>query len=195
MEEKTLEYIINSDDVVTHVSETWDDFAEENGGEGLGERVVGTWLWQHFSGREIKHLFQVLLERVRSEQITVRVPFRCDAPELRRFMFLEVTPQGEGAIRFRSSIQQEEPRPKVHLLEAKRPEASEAFLRMCAWCKRVDVGRGDGDESASGAGGWQEVEVALSELELLTTHPLPRITHGVCRDCRELVLSELAEAG
>jgi len=178
-----FEYVIDAEDVIVQVNESWKRFAHENDGGGLGDEVVGTWLWQHLAGLEVKHLFRVLLDRVREGQKVVRVPFRCDSPELKRHMMLEVTPQVDSGIRFNSWVVSQEHRPSVQLLEAGRETDPDRHLRMCAWCKRIDSGVDD----------WRELEMALSEMGLFHIEPLPRITHGVCRDCRSLVLRELGE--
>ena len=104
MDPDIYEYVIDANDVITNVNDSWESFAEENGSEGLGERVVGSWLWQHLAGVEVKHLFRVLLERVRTTGKVVRVPFRCDAPDLRRHMILEVTPLPDDVVRFSSWV-------------------------------------------------------------------------------------------
>jgi hypothetical protein len=185
MNAERFEYVIDANDVITEVNEAWRSFAEENDGAGLGEAVVGTWLWQHFAGLEVKHLYRVLLDRVREVRKGVTIPFRCDAPDLRRYMMLEVTPQEGNSVRFSSWVEAAEARPRMLLLEAGRPENPDALLRMCAWCKRV----------GSGKEGWQDLEEALVDQELLTRDPLPKITHGVCPDCQAMVMRELEGVG
>ncbi len=185
MIDERFEYVIDANDVITEVNEAWKRFADENDGAGLGDAVVGSWLWQHFAGVEVKHLYRVLLERVRERKKPVTVPFRCDAPELRRNMMLEVTPLEGDGIRFTSWIEEAEARPRIRLLQAGRPESPDRFLRMCAWCKRVGSGSED----------WQDLEEALSEQAVLTLDPLPKITHGVCPDCQAMVMRELEAVG
>jgi hypothetical protein len=210
MDTEVFEYVIDASDVITHVNDAWKVFAEENEASGLGDRVVGSWLWQHLEGVEVKHLFRSLLERVRERRQVVRVPFRCDAPELRRHMMLEVCPLPDDSIQFLSWVVEEADRPKVALLEADRELDPDRLVRMCAWCKRIDAasivpGTPEAVESGSSlvgsetvgtfSGDWQDLETALSELELFHFHPLPRITHGVCPDCRSAVLRDLGEGG
>lgn len=193
MDTEFFEYVIDANDVIVSVNDSWKAFARENGGEGLGERAIGTWLWQHMAGVEVKHLFRALLERVREGRRVVRIPFRCDAPDLRRHMMLEVTPLPADAVRFVSWTQEEEGRPKVHLLEPHHNSPDGPSIRMCAWCKRVEASQGvEGHHWVSeSAGNWREVEDAMAELGLLSRGPLPRITHGVCGDCRTRVIGEL----
>lgn len=181
MRSERFEYVIDANDLITQVNEAWRAFARENDGAGLGDAVVGSWLWQHFAGIEVKHLYRVLLERVRAGRKPVTIPFRCDAPELRRYMMLEIMPLPDNSVRFSSWVEEAEARPRIYLLEAGRPEDPNEFLRMCAWCKRV----GKGED------GWQELEDALTDQEVLMREPLPKITHGVCPECQSMVLREL----
>ena len=83
-----FEYEIDASDVITQVNRHWEEFAEANDAPGLGARVVGTWLWKHFAGMEVKYIYRTLLERVRESGQSVSIPFRCDSPELRRRMSL-----------------------------------------------------------------------------------------------------------
>jgi hypothetical protein len=185
MEPDVVEYAIDANDVITGVNEAWRAFALENSGEELIDGVVGTWLWKHLAGWQVKSLFKILLERVREDQRTVTIPFRCDAPEKRREMMLEVTPAPDWGLRFSSWVEREVGRPALHFLEAGRESDPDHHLTMCAWCKRIDLGRED----------WAELEDAIGKLELFNSTPLPRVTHGVCRDCKAIVLRDLEVGG
>jgi hypothetical protein len=180
-----FEYVVDANDVLVEVNDAWRTFARENDGGDLEEEVIGTWLWQHLAGLEVKHLFRILLEKVRENREPVMVPFRCDAPELRREMMLEMTPLEADAVRFSSWIVEEVHRPRVELLDANRAPSPDELIRMCAWCKRVGVKEGE----------WRELEDAVLEAELFHQDPLPKITHGVCPECQSMVLKELSKAG
>jgi hypothetical protein len=140
-DDRRFEYIINAEDVIVEVNPTWKAFAVENQGEGLAGTVEGTWLWQHLAGSEVKHLYRTLLERVRESGKSVSFPFRCDAPELRRSMMMEVTPSEGGVVGFASWTLEEVTRPRIDLIAADRTEGSSPLLRMCAWCKRIGEGK------------------------------------------------------
>jgi hypothetical protein len=185
MNKRHFEYAINADDVVTFVNDAWLDFARENDGGDLVENVIGSWLWQHLAGVEVKNLFRALLDRVRDEQKPVQIPFRCDAPELRRYMTLRLRPLPDLGVHFTSKILEETDRTRISLLEAGRPYDPDRSLPMCAWCKRLEAG----------PAGWEELEEALRKSEIFHIQPLPRITHTVCPDCRSQVSRELGMAG
>ena len=113
METRLYEYVINGQDVITHVNGEWRTFAAENTAPELPDQALGSWLWQQVHGIEVKHLYRTLLDRVRDERIICRIPYRCDAPHLRRFMMLEMTPLEGGEVRFISWVVREEPRAPV----------------------------------------------------------------------------------
>jgi hypothetical protein len=182
-DDEALEYVVNANDVIVQVNETWERFAEANEGEEVGRGAVGTWLWQHLSGKEVKHLYRVLLERVRATGRPVSVPFRCDAPHIRRSMMMEVAPLENQAVRFSSWTVEEKERPPIEILAAGRDEAGHQSVMMCAWCKRIEAGDGV----------WHDLEEALARGDLLQGQPLPRIIHAVCPDCRSMVLARLDE--
>jgi hypothetical protein len=43
---------------------------------------------------------------------------------------------------------------------------------VCSWCKRVEI-----------AGEWFEVEDAIGRLRFFERRDMPRLSHGICRDC------------
>jgi hypothetical protein len=184
MKSDRFEYLIDAEDVIVAVNERWIEFAEENEGSGLGDAVIGTWLWQHMAGLEVKHLYRSLLERIRETGREARIPFRCDAPGLVRDMVLEVTPLKDGSIRFSSWIDSQRARPNVRILEVDREVDPERFARMCAWCKKIDIGKDD----------WRELEKGLVEAGLMTLDPVPKITHAVCSSCQDLFLEEISDS-
>jgi hypothetical protein len=179
------EYVIDRNDVITEVSEEWARFAAENDAAELPGRTVGSWLWQHLAGREVKHLYRSLLERVRDQGTTVELPFRCDSPTKRRFMRLRAVPLPGNAVRFVTSLTREEERPPERILEREATRSEGPPLAMCAWCKRVQ------DE----LGGWQEIEAALASMPIFVRDTPPRIQHGVCEDCRRAALEAMWREG
>jgi hypothetical protein len=166
---------VDAGDRITFVDESWVAFAAEN---GLGwltlESVKGRSLWHYISDETTRQFYKALAAKVRETGRALSVPFRCDGPEVRRFMKMFIMNMVEGGLKFQSVLLDEQPRPKVELLDVNFPR-SEEMLTVCAWCKKVKVG------------GWVEVEDAVRELWLFERTQLPRITHGVCPECQEMV--------
>jgi hypothetical protein len=173
-------YRIDENDRIVSVNSDWVSFARENQAETLtSEAVVGQPLLRFVTDKETRHLYQVILEKVRETLRTMVIPFRCDGPEVRRFMELEISPKPEAKVRFEGRILREEHRKSVPLFETSIV-CSDELVNVCSWCKRVDV-----------SGDWLEVEVAITRMKLFHTTHLPQITHGICPECNAQIKLEL----
>lgn len=179
-ERADVAYRIDSRDVFVHLSDGWLDFATANDAPDLRpENVVGRPLWDFVADETTRQLYREILVRVRAGRV-VSFPFRCDAPDSRRFMEMSVTTLGGGVVEFESTTRREEERdPPQPLLDREAPRAGD-LLRICGWCKRVD------------AGGWREVEEAVAALRLFERRELPRLTHGMCDGCHRDVSERIA---
>ena len=170
-------YHIDQRDRIASVDDAWRAFAVENGAPQLaGDAVIGQLLLSYITDAETSHLYQVLLQKLRKTGVPIRVPFRCDAPALRRFMELEMAADDAGGVRFTGRLLRLERRAPVNLLDPAL-QRGESLLRMCSWCKRIDVG----------GGVWLEVEDAIARLHLFDAAPLPQISHGMCDACFALL--------
>jgi hypothetical protein len=172
-------YRVNAQDDIEFVSDSWDVFAIANDGRGVvAEEVLGNSLWDFIADDTTRALYQDILERVRSGRFST-FTFRCDSPECRRRLQMEITGLEHGAVEFRVRTLSLEIRPDQPLLHPDRP-LSEKLLRVCGWCKKVDVG-----------GRWVEIEDAMSELRLFDETLLPAVTHGMCGECYEHMQAEV----
>lgn len=169
----SLSYDLDARDIIVAVDKGWLSFALANDSPHLApEKVVGRSLWPFLSDITVSHLYRIMVTTVRTTGRTTTVPFRCDAPSLRRFMRLEIAPLTDDGVRLSTSIERLEPRAPVDLLAPANPRMGDQPVRMCSWCKRVAV-----------ADAWREVEEAVASLGLFVRHDPPLITHGVCPDC------------
>ena len=123
---------------------------------------------------ETSAIYHFLLGKVRTDGTPVEVPFRCDSPDCRRHMSMEMVPVAEGLVEIRSRLIRRESRDPVSLLDA-RVDRSDELVRMCGWCKKIDLG----------AQAWVEVEEGVRALALLDAHRAPGLTHGICPSCRD----------
>jgi len=178
----TYTYSVDKNDLLMSVSGNWQSFADQNaGGAGcLPLNIIGSSLWSHIAEWETKHLYEMIFERVRKCQRRATFSFRCDAPELRRFLMLSIISIAGPVDSFESQIMGTELRRPVELLRADI-ERSNEFLRICSMCKRIAIG----DEE------WVEVELAVQRLELFQKKVMPKFTHGICQDCFTAAMAEL----
>jgi hypothetical protein len=177
-----LRYDVDGTDEITAVCDSWGPFAEENGSDDLApENVIGRSLWDFVTDETTQQLYRDILVRVRQGR-TIRFPIRCDAPDRRRVLEMRLSPRPEGAVEFRTRTLSETLRSSLPLLEIRAPRG-EDMLRICGWCKQVDLD-----------GAWAELEDALPRLRLFERERLPQLTHGICGACLEEVL-QVIEGG
>jgi len=166
-------YRIDSDDRIIYVNDQWDRFAGGNDGDGVrSSEVLGRSLWDFIDGLTTQQIYRQIVKRSRAGN-AVDYPLRCDAPDRRRLLQMDVRPADGGAVEFRSRIVSEEPRQALSLLDRRFPRTGD-LITVCSWCEKVRVG-----------GRWVEVEDAIAALGLFQQGELPALTHGICRDCSE----------
>ena len=179
-------WIIDDADKIVHVNDSLLAFAGENTAPQLTATVVLEQpLWRFIQGQETRYLYQQIFSRVRAGVSPVRFPFRCDSPDCRRFMEMQLSLLPGGAIEFSSRMLRQEWRDPVDLLDNSRDRSGE-FLKVCSWCKRINIP----------GQGWGEIEAAIGALDLFDHLSMPRMTHTICDACHEAVKLELdAESG
>jgi hypothetical protein len=160
-------YRIDADDNVVSVNTTFRRFAEANGSPGLAEATIGSSLWSAVAGDETSLLWRELVARARTHAV-VSVPYRCDAPGLRRQLQMRLSALPAGGVEFISTLTRAEERDPVALLAASYGTGEP--VRACSWCRRVD------------ADGYTEIEDAVARLGLLEQELRP-ISHALCPNC------------
>jgi hypothetical protein len=175
-----VEYSINADDIVITVNEDWSKFARENGALALAEIAPERTLWSYFDGDAVRDLWRLLVERVRATEAQAHVPLRCDAPHMRRWFEMTITPEPDNVVRFRSVLIFEEPRPAVALLsEHVARDSGRPAVPICSWC-------GEGHDGSR----WRQIEELVRDLRLFEDL-MPSISYGICTACRDLMSAEL----
>lgn len=178
-----IEYEIDEKNHIATVNRAWFDEAQTAGDKRLGESsVIGRDLWELIHDRNTRHLYETMISRARARAQPVGFCFRCDTPDQRRLLHMEVTPRERGHVAFEVKLVESQPREAVDLLRVGRAQ-SDALIRMCGWCKRVPLP----------GGVWVEVEQALDAMHLFeASGPLPAISHGICPECLDKMMA-LAE--
>ncbi len=169
---------LNDSDEIVFVNDAWDAFAAANGGEKIvSGRILGRSLWPLIADAETRKFIHDILGQVRAGR-TVRFAYRCDAPDCRRQMDMQVMPDEAGLVVFRSRTTSESPRAPEPLLDPNTARTTEV-VRVCGWCKRVRVNED-----------WLEIEEAASRAPQLRSVPTPSVSHGICDDCRQRLMQE-----
>ena len=176
-----IQYRINAQDIILEVNEAWMEFTATNGVSTLHPpQVLGKSLLDFISGSAMGALYTVILNRVRQTQTPLVLPFRCDAPAVRRFMELTIHPLPTHEVVFITHLLKRESRAPIALLAAARA-CNRAFLTICSWCNRIRLTEQE----------WVEVEDAIMRLALFQVDVLPQITHGICQECYAVVLQTM----
>lgn len=172
---------INSADCIASVNDAWIQFARENGAENLVNRVIGTSLWSHITNKETEHLYRDMVRKVRETQKVISVPFRCDAPRLRRYMRMKLSPMHNHGVEFCSWIERSVPMAENAGAAQELSALKGELLEMCSWCKRVRV-----------HGRWLDIESAV-ESRRFFDEGIPEISHGICEDCMTYLSESLTK--
>ena len=178
---RIFQWIIDNADKIVHVNNCWLAFARENEATELtADTVLDEPLWRFIDGLETSYLYKQILGKVRSGKSPMKIPFRCDSPNCRRFMEMKLSLVPVDSIEFLSTILKLEYRKPVSLLDV-TTERSEELLRICSWCKKIYLPHGQ----------WVEIEEAIRFLDFFADAKLPKFTHTICEACHKLVVSEL----
>jgi hypothetical protein len=178
--ESSINYIIDASDRLISVNDAWLSFTCNNdGGLLTREAVLNQSLWDFIVNEEAVNLYIIILEKVRAGKV-IRFKFRCDSPQSRRFMEMEISLLGNAFVQFKSQVMREESREVVNLLDVKASRTQE-FLTICSWCNRLKTL----DER------WIEIEEIIVERELFYKDEVPKLTHGICIDCYENVVRSI----
>jgi hypothetical protein len=168
-------YQVDENDCLTYLNEQWGTFAEDNDTPYLTNTdVENKLIWDFIQDSETRHIHETLLKRVRVNNLTLKFPFRCDSPAVRRFMEMEISPLNEGKVEYCCRIIREEPRDPIPLVHVKEG-SEEPHLRMCSWCKKLDVGNDT----------WFEIEDAIKHLGLFHEASIPFVSHTMCNACMD----------
>ena len=175
-----LQYQIDENNRLSLLDRQWDTFAIENDADGLaGNKLLDHSIWDFITDTSVCYLYEQIFQRVRSGK-KVLFDFRCDAPDLRRFMQMYISPTENGGVQFETLVQKIEPRKALMPFDPLNP-STDRIVVSCSWCNKIRV-----DETQ-----WEEIEIAADLLRLFERPDVPHISHGMCPECFESVLQNL----
>ncbi|MBM3545956.1 MAG: hypothetical protein FJX54_03300 [Alphaproteobacteria bacterium] len=183
-------HVVNRDQVIIACGErNWRHFARENGGKSIADpaQIIGRPIMTFVEGEEVAGAYSGYLGRMFSGDLPrVSFRFRCDAPDMRRDLWMSISPIGRdghvsGAL-FQSVTLNEQSRPPIGLFDFEYARANLAkasllpIVSICSYCQSVSMrGRSDEDrewttpEAYYRAGGPSQA----------------RLSHGICPACFE----------
>ncbi|MFC1813159.1 hypothetical protein ACFL03_10770 [Thermodesulfobacteriota bacterium] len=163
---------IDLKDNITFVNDEWLEFAKENLATELSVNILNKTLWDFIGNHTVQHLYKMLFNRAREGAHIKGLPFRCDSPDCRRFLEMELSKVNDSEVEIKTRIIKQEYRKPIPLLSDLR-DCSKEIITICSFCKKIRI-----DES-----NWVEVEEAIKELRLGEVWPLPQLSHGACKIC------------
>ena len=84
----------------------------------------------------------------------------------------------------RQAVVRTERRDPVSLLDTDTPRSGD-FIRICSMCKKIFTTDNK----------WVEIEEGLAQLRLFEAREMPKLTHGLCPICYEVILADLDNSG
>ncbi|MCF6148752.1 MAG: hypothetical protein E3K37_08845 [Candidatus Kuenenia sp.] len=169
----TVKYTIGYDDRFVYVSPSWSVFAKENGAPQLADNaVIGRLIFDFLTGIDCKELYRMIFKHCRESNRKLIFPFRCDSPNIKRFMELHIISDSQGKLHFEAQLLKVTPR-KYNVLLAKCTHRSDRMIKICSWCKLVEISKDH----------WVDIDTALEQHGLFNESDIPKLTHGICPNC------------
>ncbi|MCC5869211.1 MAG: hypothetical protein JJU27_11910 [Gammaproteobacteria bacterium] len=169
----------------------WQAFWCENGGTRPDDaQIIGRTITDAFTPGSVRNTFrQMFADLFAGQRASLRLDYRCDAPNERRVMRLSVTPiraRDQGEIRhllYQSVLIDSEQRPPLALFGApatglKRPD----ILRICCVCAKVATPA----PGAEGQQQWLDAEDYYAQ----GGQEVSMLSHGFCEPCATKLLAD-----
>lgn len=169
------EYRIDPQDRIIQVSSSWNTFALQNEGEScLSAQIHGKPIWNYIHGDMTRMWFHSLLAYVRLRPEPIERPYRCDSPEIKRYMNMVVIPQDNGDILLQHHFLRIEPRANPIHFQVPQSRIHSDYQKRCSICGRVQQD-----------GVWMEIENADSSR--MNRGNVLHVFYGVCESCQRLL--------
>lgn len=135
--EEMIIYEVDEENIITRIDADWKVFAESNGAPELNEaNVIGKSLLHFISGNVTKKFWSDLLQHVRTANSPHTFNYRCDAPNIKRYMKLDILPLTAGHLRLISTLLHSKPRSLQIYFRRVQQRSSRSLVR-CSMCNKV----------------------------------------------------------
>jgi hypothetical protein len=176
-----LVYRIDANDHIVFLSPEWAEEAPVHESPDLKpDRLIGRTLWDSLADPAVQGLYRAIVARVRTGR-RLQFFYRCDTPDRRRLYRMEIRLVDIREVEFMSTLDSEQVRPPVALLDHHHARDQNHTLAMCSWCQRV----------ALPVDYWVAIEEAAAIGGFMEANPLPRLVPGVCPQCERQVRKQL----
>ncbi len=179
-----LSYWLDDDNIIRRVDDHWDQAMDSQNwsDRASANRIVGKLLSEFICDDVTRMYVATMIESVRVIPHTSFRPYRCDTPDMKRFMQMIITPEENGWIRVSHQLLRTEPlrkpvtfttTPQISPLRQLKNNQTINFVR-CSICNRLQR-YGNWDHS------WHEVDFFAIPGHA-SEEPL-KVLHSVCPDC------------
>jgi hypothetical protein len=180
--DKSYIYRIDKSDNIIYLSDNWSDFALANDAATIcvPQLILGKSLWSFIADFETRHIYGLMLTRVRETLEPAVIPINCDSPELKRVFQISMTAMNDGAVEFSSTLVEISQRQYIKILD-RSVIRSEDIVKICSFCKKIAVSDSE----------WAETSEAIKILNLFGNITMPLLSHGVCPSCYASITAEM----
>lgn len=179
-----LSYWLDDDNIICRVDDHWDRAMDSQNwsDRASASKIVGKPLFEFICDDVTRMYVATMIESVRVIPHTSFRPYRCDTPDMKRFMQMIITPEENGWIRVSHVLIRTEPLKKPVTFTTTTPITPLRQLRnnqtinyvRCSICNRLQQ-YGNWDNS------WHEAD-SFVVLGHASVKPL-KVLHSVCPDC------------
>lgn len=169
--EDTVELTVNSANLIVSVNPAWDAFACNNGAPHLARgTALGSSLLDAVSGKASKNFTLALLDLARRRDDEIQFEYRCDSPQVRRYMRLHLRGLQDGSVHFRHEHLHSEAFEQPVLFRTAAQRARDTTIR-CSLCNHVRH-----------EGLWKLPEFVAAQI--FSGQPVP-VIYGICPSCQD----------
>ena len=168
----TTSLIVNRDNLIVELDETWLELARKNDSESVlaTEKILFQPLGKFIDDDNTRMYFEASLSLCRLKNQVLYRPYRCDSPTHKQFMELELAALEDGKVRMTHYLLKTEPfeKPVNFTVMKFNPHKGQAVKR-CSLCNRIQP---------IGSDEWIEPETFFQDKPGVMT------IHTVCPDCK-----------
>jgi len=172
--ELMVQYWVDAQCKIVRINWDWSEFSLSNNTHNLTpSQVLGRDLGDFICDDTTRMLIYTLVKSVHGLGRPMRRPYRCDSPECKRFMEMEIAPEPNGLVRLDHRILRVEPLPvkaSFHLVEHNTPTITVPL--RCSMCNCLKFGEQ-----------WIEIDMAIAHQLIDDQQPM-RVIYTICPTCK-----------
>ncbi len=163
-----------NDDIVATTGEFTPTLLSNAGIESLPQDATGKSLWGFIRTRDVRYLYMLILNKVRSWQLPFFVSYRHDLPHAHRQMTMEFAAAPKHGVKLLSYVRKTHPHAFLPLLDPNATRSSQR-VETCAFCRNIHL-----DDA------WTDLDSSAA-YALGNPGPPPHLVECVCPTCHDFI--------